>query len=174
MKKSFRGLGSPNKFFGIRNGRISKKAHVCPHMHCLPKLYRIRYNHSKQGSAAPNGTRVIYWRCADHDCGSKGLREDWLKDMCAEVMGTETFSATDFSSRIDHIDVSPDTELTFIFTNGDRTSRLWPKKKKGHKASEHQKEVMREHMKKRWTPEYRQYMSERMKQIRREKKWPNP
>lgn len=131
-------------------------------------------NFRKQGSTAPNGTRVIYWRCADHDCGSKGLREDWLKDMCAEVMGTETFSATDFSSRIDHIDVSPDTELTFIFTNGDKTSRLWPKKKKGHKASEHQKEVMREHMKKRWTPEYRQYMSERMKQIRREKKWPNP
>lgn len=86
-------------------------------------------NFRKQGSRATDGTRVIYWRCADRNCGSKGLREDWLKEMCAEIMGMDSFSEDDFTQRIDHIDVSPDTELNFFLTDGGTVSRLWPRKK---------------------------------------------
>ena len=128
-------------------------------------------NFRKSGSTAADGTRTMYWRCAERNCGTKGLREDWLKDMCAEVLGTDTFSDEAFSSQIDHIDVVGDTDLIFVFTDGRTETRHWREKRHSHKCSEEHKQRMREYMKDRWTPEHRQAMSEKMKQIRRERHW---
>lgn len=128
-------------------------------------------NFRKQGSKGPNGTRTMYWRCADRNCGSKGLREDWLMEMCAEVMGTDSFSEDDFTQRIDHIDVSPETELTFYLADGGTVSRSWPTKRKSHPWSEERHEHMSKILKEGWTNERRQATSEFFKKLRSEKKW---
>ena len=113
----------------------------------------------------------MYWRCADRNCGSKGLREDWLMEMCAEVMGTDSFSEDDFTQRIDHIDVSPETELTFYLADGGTVSRSWPTKRKSHPWSEERHEHMSKILKEGWTNERRQATSEFFKKLRSEKKW---
>ena len=51
-------------------------------------------------------------------------------EMCTKVMGTETFSEDDFKQRIDHIDVSLETELTFFLTDGGIVSRRSGRRKK--------------------------------------------
>ena len=85
----------------------------------------------------------------------RGLCEDWLKLMCAEVMGIAEFDETAFRERVDHISVHDGTKLTFHLTDGRTETRRWPEKRASHKCPEHQKEHMREVMRDKWTPERR-------------------
>ncbi len=92
-------------------------------------------------------------------------------EMCAEVMGTGSFSEDDFTQRINHIDVSPETELTFFLADGGTVSRSWPTKRKSHPWSEERHEHMSKVLKEGWTDERRQATSEFFKKLRSEKKW---
>lgn len=116
--------------------------------------------------------KVHYWRCGDKNgCTVKGLRDDWLREMCADVLGLEAFDESVFKERIDRIDVHGGTELHFIFSDGREDVREWTFKRKSHPCSEEKKEHMREVMKQKWTPERREAMSKAMKELRREKYW---
>ena len=129
-------------------------------------------NYRRATQHASGGGKHHYWRCADRkDCTVKGLREDWLKAMCAEVMGVAEFDDVAFRAQIDHISVHDGTNLTFHFSDGRTETRQWKERRASHKCPEHQKEHMREVMKRKWTPERRAAMSERMKQLRRERYW---
>ena len=60
--------------------------------------------------------------------------------------------------------------LTFILNDGTEIPRHWEKpRRRGHKQSEKQKEKARQIMLERWTPERKKEMSEKMKQIRKER-----
>lgn len=129
-------------------------------------------NFRKSTSPGADGTKLVYWRCADKNgCVVKGLREDWLKELTAEVLGLEAFDGTVFLDRIDHIDVKDGKTLTFLFKDGHTEVREWKYRRAGHKCSEAQKEHMRQIMKKKWTPERRKAMGEKVKHIRSEQFW---
>ena len=129
-------------------------------------------NFRKATQRASGGGKLYYWRCADKkNCTVKGLREDWLKDLCAEIMEINEFDDAAFRKQIDHIDVHDGTELTFHFTDARTEVRQWREKRASHKCSEQQKEHMREVMKKKWNLERRKAMSESMKKIRSERYW---
>lgn len=80
-------------------------------------------NFRKQVSTMADGKKRGYWRCADRNgCTVKGLRDDFLRDMTAEVLGLAEFDEDVFLERIDRITVRDGTHLTFHFTDGG-TSR---------------------------------------------------
>lgn len=129
-------------------------------------------NYRKQTSTMADGRKNSYWRCADRNgCKVKGLREDHLREITADVLGLEAFDETVFLERINHISVRDGTRLTFHFKDGSTTEREYTFKKEGVPCSEERKKQMSEIMKKRATPEYRKMMSEKIKKVRSEKYW---
>ena len=111
---------------------------------------------------------VRHWRCSKNRDGIS-LREDVLKEVIAEVMGTDGFDDAAVDEKLDSILVEDET-LIFRFKNGHQESRNWVKpKRKGHKHTEEYKERMSQLTKERWTPERRAAMSEKMKRVRKER-----
>lgn len=129
-------------------------------------------NFRKSASGGTDGRKLTYWRCADKNgCVVKGLRDDWLRELTAEVLGIDKFDDDIFLARIDHINVRDGKILTFFFTDGHTEIREWKYGRAGHKCSEEQKEHMRQVMKEKWTPERKKAMGEKIKQIRSERYW---
>lgn len=129
-------------------------------------------NFRKSTSPAADGGKLSYWRCADKNgCVVKGLRDEWLRELTADVLGLESFDEDVFLAQIDHIDVRDGKILTFYFKDGHTEVREWKYRRSGHKCSEEQKEHMRKVMKEKWTPERRKAMGEKVRQIRREAFW---
>lgn len=113
-----------------------------------------------------NGKRA--WRCRTGRDGI-ALREDLLKTLIADVLGTENFEENAVEERIEKITVDGNN-LIFCFTDGSEEARVWEKpKREGHKATEAQKAKMREIMLKKWTPELKEEMSMKMKALRKER-----
>lgn len=113
------------------------------------------FGYRSQQSASDAGNRLAYWRCKK--CGGFSLRDDDLKRLIAKVMGTTQFEEEAFREKISGIEIFPDRELQFTFFDGRQDNRKWdPPTHKGVP----------------WSDERRKDMSETMKQIRREKKWP--
>ena len=112
-----------------------------------------------------------YWRCTNEgtECKARGLREDALEVMAAEVLEIPEFDPQFFLDHVDRISVSQSWLLTFYLKDGRCVTRQWTLRRAGHKCSEEQKAYMSEVMKSKWTPEHRQKMSERMKQLRKER-----
>lgn len=117
--------------------------------------------------------KSFYWRCptGNKPCETTGMREERLQALASEVLGLNEFDAAAFSEQIDHIDVLPGMELEFHFKDGRKETRSYDTTRVSHPCSESQKNHMREVMKKKWTPERRTAMSEKIKKIRSEKHW---
>jgi len=126
-------------------------------------------NFRKQVQRLKSG-KVWYWRCGDHNgCGRTGIKEHELKPIAAEVLGLDEFDDSVFLEQIDHIDVEKDMTLVFYFNDGRVESRQYTMSRVSHPCSEKQKLHMRELQSKRWTPEKKKEMSEKMKQLRKER-----
>ena len=68
-----------------------------------------------------------YWRCPQgRACEPGGLREEELKGMCAEVLGTGEFDEGAFLERVDHIEARAGQGLEFHLADGTVASRGWP------------------------------------------------
>ena len=99
----------------------------------------------------------VGWNCSTYlslgkaYCHGKKLPETTLKTICAEVLGTEEYSATVFNTMIERIEVPRDNSLCFIFKDGDTAERVW--------ADRSRRES--------WTPEMRQAAAERTRQRRK-------
>lgn len=131
------------------------------------------HNYHKQNVTMADGRRNGYWHCSNRkNCNGKSLREDHLKEITAEVLGTDSFSEEEFLEQIDYISVRNATHLTFHFNDGHTVKREYTFKKEGTPHTKEYKEYMSQIMKERRnTPEYRRIASERMKKIRSEKFW---
>ena len=129
-------------------------------------------NFRKSTSTMADGSKVGYWRCADRNgCVVKGLRDEQLRELTADVLGLEEFDDDIFLEQIDHIDVRDGKVLIFVFKDGHTEVREWKFKRASHKHTEEYKAHMRELMKERWTPERREAMGEKIREIRRDRYW---
>lgn len=109
-----------------------------------------------------------YWRCRGNRDGIS-LREDALQSVIADVLGTDGFDEDAVNEQIESITTEGQT-LVFRFTDGTEEVREWEEpRRRGHKATEAQKEKMRQIMLERWTPELKEEMSQKMKALRRER-----
>lgn len=129
-----------------------------------------------QPASNPSKPKMHYWRCSEHgkDCITIGLREDALKKQIADVMGIPEYDADLFKKQIQVIYVKDKDLLEFHFKDGRvEATHYIPPENTFMPRSEESRAHMRQLMKERWTPEYRQAMSEKMKKIRSEKFWNN-
>ena len=117
-----------------------------------------------------SGKKLRYWRCASkEEPDKKGLREDHLCEFCADVLCMDKFDETAFTQAIDHITVLPNMTLEFHFNDGHTETRKWSYGRSGHKWSAEQKARYSQAVKGYYTPERRRAISEKMKQIRKER-----
>lgn len=79
-----------------------------------------------------------------------------------------------FRDQVEQITMGKNGLLEFTFTDGHTENAEYSTKRKAHPWSDEQRAKFRESIKGTYTPERRKAMSEHMKQVRREKKWPNP
>ena len=73
--------------------------------------YQTSYQKLKDGS-------IRYWRCPEKCC-EKGMREDRLRAVCAEVLGTDGFDEAAFTAQVEYISVLADGVLSTASTSGE-------------------------------------------------------
>ena len=184
--------------FFMRDGSVfTRECRNTGHQDCWTKEhcavaseYRLKHSSERAGSTCFTGKikcgfcgmnyqratqsnadkKTRYWRCPSKgEPDKKGLREDHLREFCAEVLHIDTFDEAAFTQAIDHITVSPDAVLEFQFNDGHAEIHNWSYERHGHKWTAAQRARFSETMKRHYTPERRQTMSEKMKQIRKER-----
>jgi len=114
-----------------------------------------------------NGGYVKYWRRE-----GIGIREDVLKEISADVLGLDAFDEHAFRERVSSIIVSKEKLLTFHLADGGIAVRQYSYKPKPTIWTDERRARFSELAKEWNTPERRKMMSEKMKEIRRTKKWP--
>ena len=128
-------------------------------------------NYRSQGTTYADGTKERYWRCCK-SCGNTGIKHSTMQKLLCDVLGIKDFSEEQMDAVMEKAIVKEGT-VTFCFQDGHTENRNYEEKKKGFPHTEEYKEYMRQVTKSRWTPEARQEMSKRVKQLRKERgdKW---
>ena len=130
------------------------------------------FRRATQPSATAESGKVNYWRCSEHSngCQPAGLREDVLIPLLADTLGMAEFDEAVFRKTVDYISVLTDKDLEIHKKDGTVTAVIYtPPAPKRLPRTEEQKAHMRSLMKEKWTPERKTEMSERMKQMRKER-----
>ena len=135
----------------------------CKHCGC-------NYRRCTQPSTSSEDGKFYYWRCAERTaCKAQGLREDFLKSQLAEVLGMAEWDEKVFAEKVEQINIDG-YQLEVVGKDGIVTPMTFePPKRGGRHCSEEQKEHMRQIMKEKWTPERKVEMSQRMKNMRKER-----
>lgn len=152
--------GTNCKGFSCFTGKIKCKSCGC------------NFRRATQPSATAENGKVNYWRCSEHSngCQTAGLREDALIPLLADALGMAEFDGALFRKTVDYISVLTDKDLQIHKKDGTVTAVVYaPPAPKRLPRTEEQKAHMRSLMKAKWTPERKAEMSERMKQMRKER-----
>ena len=130
------------------------------------------FRRQMQHLASVENETVYYWRCPHPTkCGTRGIRDEELRQATAEVLGLETFDEALFLEQIDHIDVNEEMILTYLFKDGHTVERKWDTKRRMPKWSAERRAQFESQPKRTYSPEQRKRMSEHMKEVRRNKYW---
>ncbi len=128
------------------------------------------FNRQIQRSPTAANGKNYYWRCPHPtECGVRGIRDDKLREVSAEVLGLPTFDETAFLERVERIDVDAGTVVTFILKDGSKVERKWDTSRPPTKWSEERRARFEAQPRQTYSPERRQQMSEHMKQLRKER-----
>ena len=130
------------------------------------------FRRQMQHLASVENETVYYWRCPHPTkCGTRGIRDEELRQATAEVLGLETFDEALFLEQIDHIDVNAEMILIYVFKDGRTVERKWDTKRHMPKWSAERRAQFESQPKRTYSPEQRKRMSEHMKEVRRNKYW---
>jgi hypothetical protein len=92
-----------------------------------------------------------------------------MKELICKVLELETFDPGIFLEKVEHVTITGKGTLTVFLKDGTTRDMTFSTKKRMPPATEEFRRKRSEAMKARFTPEYRQQMSERMKQLRKER-----
>lgn len=124
-------------------------------------------NYRSQGKTYADGTKDRYWRCSE-SCGNTAIKHSTVQALVCDVLGIKKFSEEQMDAVIEKAVVSNGL-VTFCFKDGHTESREYEEKKKGIPHTEEYKRYMSQVTKERWTPEAREEMSKRVKELRKER-----
>ena len=128
------------------------------------------FNRQIQRSPTAADGKNYYWRCPHPtECGVRGIRDDKLREVSAEVLGLPAFDEAAFLEQVERIEVDAGTVVTFILKDGSRVERKWDTSRPPTKWSEERRARFEAQPKQTYSPERRQQMSEHMKQLRKER-----
>ena len=91
-----------------------------------------------------------------------------MEALVCDALGLSKYSEETMDTAIEKA-VVKDGTVTFCFCDGHTESLSYKEKKKGTPHTEEYKQHMSRLTKSRWTPEARQEMSQRVKQLRKER-----
>lgn len=124
-------------------------------------------NYRSQGKTYADGTKDRYWRCSE-SCGNTAIKHSTVQALVCDVLGIKKFSEEQMDAVIEKAVVSNGL-VTFCFKDGHTESREYEEKKKGIPHTEEYKRYMSQVTKERGTPEAREEMSKRVKELRKER-----
>jgi site-specific DNA recombinase len=129
-------------------------------------------NYRRQTRKNSVGEKYKLFACATtNTCSNNCIHEDTLIRLCNEILGLENFDEDVFKERIQYIEISPGGIARFVFTDGHTVEKTYSTKKRMPGWSEESREIRLKAIRDSYTPERRQKMSVKMKQIRSEKFW---
>ena len=124
-------------------------------------------------SKLQDGAEVCYLRCKTNrtDCPPNSIKEHQLKEIIRKELNLDAFDEGIMDEKIERIIIANQI-VRLNFKDGTIKKIAYQKeKKKGHKWTKKQHEVMAKKIKESWTEERRKKASEQMKKMRSEKKW---
>lgn len=124
-------------------------------------------NYRSQGITYADGTKNRYWRCCK-SCGNTGIKNTTMEALVCDALGISKYSEETMDTAIEKA-VVKDGTVTFCFYDGHTESLSYKENKKGTPHTEEYKQHMSRLTKSRWTQEARQEMSQRVKQLRKER-----
>ena len=132
-------------------------------------------NYRCQSGKRKDGTPTRSWYCTGprSECRNPAIRDETMKRLVTEILGLDEFDEAAMDAQIESATIL-DHMVTFHFRDGHIESRDFLDKRHGTPWTEERREKAKKSMKAAWTDERREAMSERIKKIRSEKKWPNP
>lgn len=128
---------------------------------------------SGQRRTLKDGTTEYYLRCRTKisECPSNTIQESTLNALVCDVLGLDEYSEEAMDKAMDYCEIA-DNIVSFHFRDGHFEERHYEEKKRGTPWSKERRKKALKGMKEYWSdPEHRKEASERMKKIRKEKKW---
>ncbi len=121
-------------------GRYVQEHQLGPNTSCFTSRIRCDScgeNYRRQRSRHKDGSFDSVWRCASGGkCQSPSIKEDALKNLCADAMGLEEFSETVFREQIACIHIVAPFQLSIRFFDGHTFEAAWENKRKMPKHTE--------------------------------------
>ena len=115
------------------------------------------------------GGTYSYWRCAAK-CRCESVREEDLRQIATEALGISDFDSDKFKNEIEYLEAGAVDRITVHFKDGRVSVFPWKKPaKRGMPHTEEWKEKMSKMMKEQWATGARDYMSDVMKNLRKER-----
>lgn len=116
------------------------------------------------------GEKYFLYACSTtNTCSNNSIHETDLKRLSAEALGIDEFDAAVFTEKIDHVEIAPGGRITFFFKDGSSHAAEYDTSRKMPKWSEERRITQSQAIRDAFTEERRQKMSERMKQLRKER-----
>ena len=134
---------------------------------CCGNNFQKQTRHYRDGD-------IGVWTCATRrnnsvKCSMANIREDVLKELVCQALEVKTFNEDSFKERVEQVTITGKGTLTILLKDGARKNITFSTKRKMPPASEETRRKQSEAMKARATPERKQWMSEYMKQLRKER-----
>jgi len=132
-------------------------------------------NYRCQSKVTKDGTRVRTWHCTGPAgvCDKVSIRDETMKTLVSDALTLDSFDEAVMDKQLEYATVLGNT-VTFHFRDGHEIKKNFKEKRQGTKWTEERREKQTQAIKDRWTDERRAAASERMRELRSEKKWPKP
>lgn len=129
-------------------------------------------NYRCQTHKRKDGTQTRSWYCSAPTgvCGKVAIKDETMKALVTELLDLADFDEAAMDKQIEYASILKEV-VTFHFRDGHTVDREFHEKRYGTKWTEERRERQVQSLKDSFTAERRAAMSERMKQIRSEKKW---
>ena len=132
-------------------------------------------NYRCQSKVMKDGTRARTWHCTGPAgiCDKVSIRDETMKALVTDVLVLDSFDEAVMDNQLEYAAVLGNN-VTFHFRDGHEVIKSFKEKRKGAKWTEERREKQTQAIRDSWTDERRAAASERMREIRSEKKWPKP
>lgn len=132
-------------------------------------------NYRCQSKVLKDGNRTRTWHCTGPAgiCDKVSIRDETMKALVTDVLALDSFDETVMDNQLEYAAVFGNT-VTFHYRDGHEVTKSFKEKRKGTKWTEERRKKQTQAIRASWTDERRAAASERMREIRSEKKWPKP
>lgn len=135
-------------------GRYVQEHQIAPNSSCLTsriKCDSCGANYRRQQYRHKDGSSTAVWRCPSAGrCGSPSIKEETLRQLCAEALGTDGFDETAFREQVAGVHIVSPFQISIRFNDGHTFEGEWENKRNMPEQSEERKAHMSMKMKEYW------------------------